>query len=300
MNERGMSNSKKLACFLSIVSLVLQSHVYGHLLLADESPTTPRIGEIFIGRCYDKDPSQNCTHVWNAFFKAAKKAPSLVRDQDWDSFFSISSFSTPPNNALFWSGNGPLASALSTSDDEFTNLEETTTGYSLNGLSWCGTDNSADLEYSNPCYFPNNSSYYGMEPVWRRASKIFAQNATGNITVLLQPRMDSSTGRFMAFRNSSIFASEELPNLNRNKIAHIKLLVVLDSANAPLEKCGSGSLLILKNLIFRNLGREPECEDKPKEWIKIYCRRDKYLPLCIAADMGLQTCGSPNATPLNN
>lgn len=64
---------------------------------------------------------------------------SIVRLPDFNSFFEQTNFMSPRDNALFWSGNKDFANRLSQDGSKFTTLEETSTGFVLNGLNWCGS-----------------------------------------------------------------------------------------------------------------------------------------------------------------
>lgn len=76
----------------------------------------------------------------------------------------------------------------------------------MNDLSWCGLAgaNPPQFDPVGPCYYPTNNTYpcssdtfcsftagryAGMYSFWSRASKMFAEGASGNITVLLQPQL---------------------------------------------------------------------------------------------------------------
>jgi len=252
--------------------------------------TTPHINEVFIGKCYEKNPTGVvCSDLWQEFSAAAVIGNNVVNDTDYAPFFKVSDFSTPKDNILFWSGNQAFAIALANDGTRFTTVEETSTGYILNGLSWCGVPGAVPprFDYTNPCLYPSNSTYYGTQGVWAQSSKRFAQGAQGNITILLQPaQLQYKEGPYMAYRNTSVFSQVELPNINASRVTSATVLLITNLTLAPEEHCGSGSLITLQKELKERLGFEANCIDDPKEIYLILCPQDDTeTAQCLAATL---------------
>jgi len=256
-------------------------------------PTTPYFPQVFAGKCLqkysDKNGGDTCNKLWGTFSSAAMMDMSMVTDKEFQPFYDSADFSTLPDNALFWSGSKDFANRLATDGTYFTTLEETNTGYILNGMSWCGSQFVPNVppsfDYEDSCDFVQNATYYGAQGVWKKCSQYFAAGVSGNITILLQPQpYVYGGGPYLAYRNTSIFAQIELPNINPAKVTAIRLLVITDTTNAPQEKCGSGSVNQLYADIVKKFNKVPECVDNPADVLAVLClHQDDNSPECVVA-----------------
>jgi len=216
---------------------------------------------------------------------------SKVTLQDFGPFFDVANFTSPPSNALFWSGNKNFANRLAADGTRFTTLEETSTGFILNGLSWCGSEyingTAPSFDYKNSCQYVQNDTYFGSQGVWNQNSHYFASNVTGNITILLQPQMVFyDHGPVLAYRNTSIFYLIELPSMVPKAITKVTILLLANKTLAPEEFCVSGSLKLLRDDLVAKFGFEPECIDDPDKIIFILCDGgNESTPECMAAYM---------------
>jgi len=248
--------------------------------------TTPHLQEVFLGKCYDHNPTgTDCAQLWNSFSSAAAMDNRFEADADWAPFFQIANFSTSPSSILFWSGSMDFALAISTNDIRYVTVEETSTGYVTNGLTWCGVPGAGPpaFDYVNPCPYPTNSSYYGLQSFWTQASTLFAQGASGNISVLLQPRPEGSVYR--AYRLSSIFGQTELPSMIPGQIQAFTVLLLKNQTAAPTEVCGSGSLLDLQNTVYEKLRINMTCVDDPALVYGTFCPKGTASRQCLAATL---------------
>ncbi|XP_035533259.1 ADP-ribosyl cyclase/cyclic ADP-ribose hydrolase 1-like, partial [Morone saxatilis] len=88
---------------------------------------------------------------------------------------------------------------------------------------------------------------YPVNPVssyWKRVSQAFAKAAEGNVTVLLSGTEDTP------FNTNSIFATDELPKLDPNKVT---LRVILINKESQGKTCEDSSLKDLeKNWAIRS------------------------------------------------
>jgi hypothetical protein len=254
-----------------------------------QTPTTPYFPEVFLGKCFDKNPTGvDCYSLLGNFSNAAMTDNSQVALLPglYEPFFDMANFSTPNSSILFWSGNMAFALAISSNDPRFVTVEETSTGYILNSLSWCGTPNHT-YDYGTPCYYLTNDTYYGSQGVWTRASTMFAQGAHGSVYVLLQPAsIGGNPPVYQAYRNTSIFGQTELPNINPNNVTDITVLLLKNSTLAPNERCGSGTLLTLVSVIQQRFNFTPTCIDEPQAIYALLCPRNTQVSAqCLAATL---------------
>lgn len=247
-----------------------------------------------MGKCFEKNYAQNttnCSYLWETFSMGAEKDMWGTTIDDFQPFFNVATFNSPKDNALFWSGNKNFANRLAADGTRFTTLEETSTGYILNGLSWCGKryENGTPpaFDYQNSCDYAQNKTYFGSQGVWNQCSRSFAISAIGQVNVILQPQpLYYSSGPFLAYRNTSIFKLIELPSMDVNRVTGIRILLLINKASAPKEMCGDGSLKDLRNDIVAKFPFEPFCIDDPEKIITILCADgQENTPECMAAYM---------------
>jgi len=260
------------------------------LLPASFAQTTPWIAEVFTGKCYERNPTGvNCTELFSAFSSAAMLGNNILNDSYYEPFFALANLSTPQDNILFWSGNQAFALALANDGTRYTTVEETSTGYILNGLNWCGVPDASPprFDYTNPCLYPRNATYYGTQGVWAQCSQRFAAGASGHVSILLQAsQLNYNSGPYLAFRNTSVFYQIELPSLNRSKVTNATVLLISNKTLAPNEVCGSGTLLELNDMMQKHLNFTPLCVDDPQKIYEILCPSDSTgTAQCLAATL---------------
>ncbi|CAH1249051.1 BST1 [Branchiostoma lanceolatum] len=250
----------------------------------ENTGTTPHLQEIFLGRCWgfqqlwQVSPEVNCTDLWDKFFGAfSYREPCDVMASSYDPFFQASTFETPVNKTMFWSGTNVLAHAYSDEGHRYRTLEDTLPGHILNGLQWCGSPRAPGF---NDTVCPQCEN----RPFWPEASKFFAQRARGDVFVMLNgTRRDASGNPEDAFRTTSIFARVELPSLNKNAISTIHVWVIhdLDSDPPYSESCGKGSLSQLEQILSYD-GFHVICQDDPPSLRHQQCVDAPYSPLCTS------------------
>lgn len=251
--------------------------------------TTSHLQEVFLGKCYDRNPvGTNCSLLWSLFSSAAALDNTVVSNANYAPFFEVANFSTGPNRALFWSGNMAFALAVASNDPRYVTVEETSTGYVMNSLVWCGAPGAQPpaFDYVGPCPYPSNDTYYGMQGVWSTTSALFAQGASGNISVLLEPQPQyRNSGVYQAYRNTSIFSQIEIPNMDTSKIQSMSILLLKNPTKAPDEVCGQGSLLVLQNEIYQKFGFNSTCVDEPGDIYDLFCPDGTSSAQCLAATL---------------
>lgn len=249
--------------------------------------TTKFLSKIFRGRCSDysdctlphtfqcdTDPSRpqiNCTNSLREFIDAfAHKDPCQVPDDAYNEFLNKSMVHSEPNETLFWSGTRNIAINIATITDRYTTIERTAAGYVLNGLVWCGKNGAEDSSGINHAECPScergvpDATYQ----FWRSASRHFAAQARGYVSVLL-----NSTREGGAFQNKSTFATQELPNLDVNLVSHVFIHVVRDVTipdDIPGEDCDGESILYLKRRLEER-GLKYTCSSNDREFILVQC-----------------------------
>ncbi|XP_072027784.1 ADP-ribosyl cyclase/cyclic ADP-ribose hydrolase 2-like isoform X2 [Amphiura filiformis] len=245
-------------CILSFMIVLLTSleanaHIWQRQADAGKG-TTRNISEIFQGRCHEliqclqTDPEcnitrptvVNCTAIWNEFLMAFQyKPPCNVPADAYDQFIRMALPITQADRTLFWSGLRDAALNVARVSRYYKVIEESLPGYIANNLTWCGNPDSVDGMNYEEC--PSWGSCVNMSSAvqrfWPSASKEFARQATGKVYVALDAHRDTP------FKNDSVFATIELPNLNPEKVTMVEILLVPDITSPDVgEKCGEGSM----------------------------------------------------------
>jgi len=275
---------------ISFVLLLVVS--YYCVYVVGQTHTTPYIADVFTGKCLykafvTKSPvvatfnsvKDYCDELWARFNDTARLPAFQQNNITWAYFFELADFTTLPNRAMLWSGSKTFSEKIS---DDYTTLEDTLTGYILDELWWCpaSAENLTDFDTTTPCAFNGNVpvGYYGLAPVWREASRRFASGITGDVTVLLQSRINAADPNAvpLTFRNESIFATIELYALvPENVTSVVALYMPGDRSYLPIESCTNGTLLQLKAAVLNRFSGYPT---------KYFCFDDNKLILRICTD----------------
>jgi hypothetical protein len=197
----------------------------------------------------------------------------------WAPFFSLADFTAKRDTGMLWSGSKEFSSKLTTS---YTTLESTLTGYILDGLWWCpaSANNTDEFDVSTPCAYYDNVpvGYYGLAPVWREASRLFAAGLTGDVTVLLQSRINYSDPNAVpqTYRLESIFATIELGALSMTDVTNvITLYMPGDRDYLNIENCNNGTLLRLRNDVMKKYNGTS---------VRYYCFDDNKLVMRLCTN----------------
>jgi len=272
------ATSVLLLCVFSLLSLSL-------------SQTTPFIQEVFLGKCYQKNPTGNvlCQNLWTAFSQAAQINNYNVNTIDYLPFFEIANFSSPTNRAMMWDGSlGNAMIFTEQGNNQYTSVETTSTGFILSNMNWCGTSNNT-FDYNNKCEYANNvtTSYFGMEGVWNLCAQYFAQGVSGHLTILLQPSQLNINGSYLAYRNSSMLGAS-LRNITVTKVTGVTILLMTNLTAAPYEVCSNGSLLNLTQSLA-SYGLNWKCIDDQEVIYKTLCPSGANTPQCLSALLAQST-----------
>jgi len=267
-----------LAAIVFIVTLLSTptSLVYG-------AGTSPYLKDMFIGRCWQYETLQannhvltekvNCRDLWTAFYKSfAFKDPCDMDKDSYENFFNMFKNKNKITNALFWSGAGELVHDFTFINDDYIVLEDTLTGNLLNGLTWCGSNTTADgLNYKD-CE-SSGDVCNAMYPAWFQASANFALRASGEATVLLNA---SRSRNRSAYYSKSFFRSVEMPRL---KVDQLNVLVATNADKPVRERCGTQSLIEL-DMDAKMKNMRTACVDQPKLVLRVFCLKFPKASQC--------------------
>lgn len=276
---------------IAVVLLVMNiQHVDCHMTQGNimlPPGTTKYLAEIFSGRCSDytdctlphsfqckTNPQRslvNCTAALYEFLQAfAKVDPCNVPDDAYDKLLTEAMIHSEPDETLFWSGTMEIAINIATVTSRYTSIERTLAGYILNGLTWCGqaAHGVTPTYQTSSCPRCINGKPDASYQFWRSASRHFAAQARGDVSLLLD-----STRKNGAFRNTSTFAMEELPNIDPMKVDHVYIHLV-QNVSAPInttrETCDTGSIKVLRSLL-ETKGLNYTCTEDDLEFMMIQC-----------------------------
>ncbi|XP_043918141.1 ADP-ribosyl cyclase/cyclic ADP-ribose hydrolase 2-like isoform X2 [Protopterus annectens] len=192
--------------------------------------TTLDLKEIILGRCYNYirtiNPALNyvnCTNVWEAFQNVfVNKDPCDIKKEDYSDFMELTRHPIPCGMSVFWSKTNKLVHDYARVIAHYMTLEQTLYGYLADKLKWCGKIHGEGIDYKS-CPTRKQCSNNPLSSFWSQASKTFAGEACGNVTLMLNGSVGGG-----AFREDSLLATVEIPNLNKDNVTLVQIWVMDD------------------------------------------------------------------------
>ncbi|XP_068686556.1 ADP-ribosyl cyclase/cyclic ADP-ribose hydrolase-like [Montipora foliosa] len=247
--------------------------------------STRHLKDIVLGRCWDfirqhnNLGDKNCSRIWDKFYSAfAYKDPCSIKFDEYRPYFEEVGMDTvKPNKSLFWSGTYRVAHVFSDFGSLVT-LEDTMAGWIVNGLTWCGSQSkgSDGINYTS-C--PQTCDY--KKPFWGQASLRFAKKASGVVQVLVNgARVNKSGDPIPAYGKRSYFAQFELPNMRKEMVTKLLVLVMHSIGSPDLETCKNGSIKLLQEDAKR-YGIKTVCYDDPNDIEHLLCAEQPAVRECL-------------------
>lgn len=192
-----------------------------------------------LARCNEIVSNQaRCNRFWDNFEKAfVNKDPKTIKPEAYDELIKSEPIPVNHDKVLLWSKTGYMIKQLK-NKKHFLSIGETIYGSLGSTKEWCGEEGSEEVQTSHcPDWdeHPENPS----KSYWKSVSAAFAKAATGVVTVLL------SGAEEKPFNEKSIFATDEVPNLQKDKVTSLRVILVnkgssskncLDKSLEPLRK----------------------------------------------------------------
>jgi hypothetical protein len=270
----------QLVVFLLSLAGLVKSMGSASCNLDAYSATTPNIKEIFLGRCnYFINVAQknncnfnssnyDCSQLWQSFYSAIKKPTCSI--DDYNDFFRLTDHFIPPNQSLFWSGTMQYANAISKAQHYWA-IGDTLNGFLLDALTFCVSSNTNEFIYDIAC--PQADCKF--RNFWNAASRKFAQQASGNIFVVL-----NGTRTYGALSNTSTFYLHELPQITSTSINKVSVLLLHNPDQPKYETCANGKSIKVLQQILADRNIDFECTDNPKSLVFYMCFEDPLSNEC--------------------
>ncbi|XP_029005026.1 ADP-ribosyl cyclase/cyclic ADP-ribose hydrolase 1-like isoform X2 [Betta splendens] len=161
----------------------------------------------FIERC-EKFNGPDCQNIWKVFSQAyVRRDPCNVPMEAYNALMAAASIQPVCNRELFWSKTKQIVHAFTAKRDCYITMEDTLLGFMLDGLTWCGKENSSET-FTSGCPGWSQCENNPVRSFWNRASAAFAEAACGDVTVMLNGSISTP------FSPASIFGSIEIKRLN--------------------------------------------------------------------------------------
>ncbi|XP_048123150.1 ADP-ribosyl cyclase/cyclic ADP-ribose hydrolase 1-like isoform X2 [Alosa alosa] len=223
-----------LICLCVVLMAIVILSVTLGLTLGTSSSSS--LKATFTNRCqtYLKDngatTSQNdCEKIWESFKQAfVGRNPCDVPPDAYDSLLHKVSHDPACNRMLFWSKTKEIVHAFTGKMSCYLTLEDTLLGFTLDGLNWCGKNESQET-FTTGCPDCDNNSFRAF---WNGASAAFAASACGDASVMLNGSID------MPFNSKSIFGSVEVKHFNSSIMNGLTvLLVTKETDTSKIQNC---------------------------------------------------------------
>ncbi|XP_041347482.1 ADP-ribosyl cyclase/cyclic ADP-ribose hydrolase-like [Gigantopelta aegis] len=243
--------------------------------------TTPSIRDIVRGRCeiYQqfvnpdafcdnrKSTKRNCSEVTETFIKSfSHRKQCNISLGSFDNFVRLTRHDVTSIKRLFWTGVYSIVHKYSRATSRMVTLEDTMTGYLIDGLRFCAQSDDPGMIFGSDCpgFSDTSSCPWNAEySFWASASKNFACEARGEASLMI------NASRSPAFIANSFFATWEVPNLS-SSLSKLNILMVTIPGEDKKETCGSDSILALKSLLTdKNI--TSSCTDEPTDVLSVLC-----------------------------
>ncbi|XP_070291492.1 ADP-ribosyl cyclase/cyclic ADP-ribose hydrolase 1-like isoform X2 [Salvelinus sp. IW2-2015] len=257
----GLCAVLSLVVILAISLGVVNSHV-----LSSSSPSSESLKKTIIDKCEafiqnnKSSSANNCQKIWSAFQQAfVGRDPCNVPMEAYDPLIHTVIQDPVCNRMLFWSKTKKIVHDFTEKRDCFLTLEDTLLGFIMNGLTWCGKEESNET-FTTGCPGWTDCVNNTVRSFWNRASAAFADAACGDVTAMLNGSIATP------FSPTSYFSTIEV---KRFKAAKIKSLsVVLVTKENKGTTCDDPSLQDLQKEIDPKL--KYNCKAVPESKIQ-YC-----------------------------
>lgn len=263
---RQKSKRRRNRCVLLIVLVVILiailALILGLTLRSKSEHETFK--QLFLSRC-DKFGGSDCPKIWSAFEQAyVGKNSCMVPPEAYNPLLQAAPFKPACNRMLFWSKTKDVVHEFTDKRTCHVTLEDTLLGSVLDGLTWCGKEESTET-FTSGC---PEWSYCDNNPVrsfWNKASASYAEVACGNVSVMLNGSIVTP------FSPGSIFASVEVKHFNPAVMK--SLHVVLVTQEKEVSNCTNASLKDLQKELAQGIAygceevpesRIDECASKPE------------------------------------
>lgn len=244
--------------------------------------STPHFSEIVLGRCYTYTQllrpelrHTDCGQIEKAFMNAfLSKDPCHSSEQDYQLLLKLTNQTTPCHTTVFWSKSNQLAHLYTRVQQDMFTLEDTLIGYIADGLNWCGDAGSYEMNYQSCPHWRKDCINNPISVFWDTVSKRFAENACGEVQVVLNGSISNT------FDKNSTFGRVEIPNLHPGKVSILKAWVMHDIGGVhSYHSCSSPIIDDLKfilskrNILFT-------CQDDYRPLKFLQCVKSPEHPSC--------------------
>ncbi|XP_008306381.1 ADP-ribosyl cyclase/cyclic ADP-ribose hydrolase 1-like [Cynoglossus semilaevis] len=211
----------------------------------------------FISRCEGFE-GYDCKKLWKVFQQAyVGKSACKVPVEAYDPLLAEAPIQPACNRMMFWSRSKQVVHDFTEKTDCFITLEDTLLGSVLDGLSWCGKENSKET-FTNNCPGWDECENNPVRSFWKKASAEYAHAACGGVTAMLNGSISPP------YNSSSIFASVEVPRLNSTRVN--SLTVVLVTQENSVSNCTNGSFEVLQKDLDE--GIKYKCKEVALSWLQ--------------------------------
>ncbi|XP_060044316.1 ADP-ribosyl cyclase/cyclic ADP-ribose hydrolase 1 [Erinaceus europaeus] len=187
---------------------------------------------------------KRCPEIVAAFENAfLSKDPCQITEEDYQPLINLTQQSIPCGKFLFWSRSKKLAHRYTRQKKEFFTLEDTLLGRLADGLTWCGEKGSPEMNYQSCPHWKEDCAKNPVLVFWVLASRRFAENACGEVTVMLNGSQSN------AFSRSSMFGSIEVRHLDPKKVHTLQAWVMQNPGGVSGDSCSGTTISDLKSII---------------------------------------------------
>ncbi|XP_060920894.1 ADP-ribosyl cyclase/cyclic ADP-ribose hydrolase 1-like isoform X2 [Labrus mixtus] len=210
----------------------------------------PKFKDTFKEKCSQfKEKEEICERAWVLFEQAyVGKDPKTVTPDNYKELFDEFPFTYPCEKTMLWSKTSDLVKLVG--KECYFPIGRTLLGHVLDGLFWCGKENSPETftDFSE-CTKPKINPY---ESFWTMAAIRYAQHACKEVKALLNGDVEDP------YDTKSFLAESEVPYLDHTKVTKLDVILAVKTKGRP--GCNDKSLKDLKSEL-RKKGIGYDCKE---------------------------------------
>ncbi|KAG7525648.1 ADP-ribosyl cyclase/cyclic ADP-ribose hydrolase 1-like [Solea senegalensis] len=257
---------RRLIVFLGVCAIILLVIIVAVLLVVViKDNETNQLEKSFLTRC-EAFEGYNCEEIWIIFKNAfVQKDPCKVPMEAYDLLFTAVPTKPSCNRMMFWTKTKDFVHDFTGKKDCFVTLENMMLGSVLDGLTWCGKENSDEI-FTSGCPGWTDCENNAVRSFWNKASTEFADAACGDVSAMLNGSIATP------YAPTSIFASIEVKRFTSPRVR--SLTVVLVTEEKDVTNCTNASLKNLQNDLDKGIkysckevaeSQLQECSNNPEK-----------------------------------
>ncbi|XP_048864795.1 ADP-ribosyl cyclase/cyclic ADP-ribose hydrolase 1-like [Brienomyrus brachyistius] len=253
MDTRKRRRNRLIAAVcLTLLLLIILAICLGIIFRSENGASSSEVLKTtIISRCetylQNNDPGSSesiCNTLWMTFTKAfVGQDPCAVPPEAYNQLFQAINNYPSCNRTLFWSKTKAISHKYTQEKKCLETLEDTLLGNVMDGLTWCGKNNSNEI-FTSGCPAWTECTMNPVRSFWDRSSGLIAEQTCGAATVMLNGSIPTP------FDPNSTFGRIEAKRLKYPLVSGLTVVLVTQT---NVTSCENDSLQNLQRVLDQSL-----------------------------------------------